>query len=282
MSQGMSGDTVMIDGHEAVDMGGSVYWATMNVGASNTSEDGNLFVWGDPTVRESNFFNYPGYSGGYYTLEYNQWWAEKYSQIRYIDASAVYVETNEGYDTSVYIYKYVTANYPISFLDRSYSMTSEEISNIQFYINPGTVDYKNTLESIDDPANVHWGGGWRTPTYNEFLELKRNCYSISYGTSRDIYYQEVTGTYWISNINNNMIFLPNTNYMSSNVVSGTSTYQKWNTDTNSNVFFTFGMYDTIFGLSGHYTNTDTQISSTISISGQNRLSLYKVRPVHSK
>ena len=39
----------------------------------------------------------------------------------------------------------------------------------------GFVDYKTTLDPIDDVANMKWGGDWRMPTIAEFNELQRNC-----------------------------------------------------------------------------------------------------------
>ena len=39
----------------------------------------------------------------------------------------------------------------------------------------GDVDNKTTLEPIDDVAHVKWGGNWRIPTYDEFMELENEC-----------------------------------------------------------------------------------------------------------
>gem|GEM_PF-3734712 len=36
-------------------------------------------------------------------------------------------------------------------------------------------DGKTVLESEDDAASVNLGNGWRTPTFNEFKELRENC-----------------------------------------------------------------------------------------------------------
>jgi len=40
---------VTADGHQAVDLGLSVKWATMNYAANKTSETGGYYLWGDPT-----------------------------------------------------------------------------------------------------------------------------------------------------------------------------------------------------------------------------------------
>lgn len=38
----------MIDGHVAIDLGLSVYWASMDIGASEIGQPGDCFLWGDP------------------------------------------------------------------------------------------------------------------------------------------------------------------------------------------------------------------------------------------
>lgn len=39
----------------------------------------------------------------------------------------------------------------------------------------GFTDNKTILDSDDDAATVNWGGNWRTPTLDEWLELHNNC-----------------------------------------------------------------------------------------------------------
>lgn len=39
----------------------------------------------------------------------------------------------------------------------------------------GFVDYKMTLEPMDDAATVNWGKQWRMPTKDEFQELTEKC-----------------------------------------------------------------------------------------------------------
>ncbi len=59
---------LVIGGHEAVDLGLSVKWATCNVGASSPEEYGDYFAWGETTTKssytESNSTTY-----GLYTSE---------------------------------------------------------------------------------------------------------------------------------------------------------------------------------------------------------------------
>ena len=47
----VSDDTGKINGHEYVDLGLSVKWATCNVGASSPTEYGNYYAWGETTTK---------------------------------------------------------------------------------------------------------------------------------------------------------------------------------------------------------------------------------------
>jgi len=89
--------------------------------------------------------------------------------------------------------------------------------------NYGIVDDKTVLESDDDVAHVNWGGNWRMPTKEEFLELKNNCtwtqmvqggnniYKVTGPNGNSIYLPtagfypgsnvEVYGRYWSSSLN---------------------------------------------------------------------------------
>ncbi len=42
-------DATVVKSHQSVDMGGSVKWATMNVGAEEIQENGDYIIWGDGT-----------------------------------------------------------------------------------------------------------------------------------------------------------------------------------------------------------------------------------------
>ena len=44
----------MIDGHEAIDLGLSVYWASMDIGANETGQPGDCFLWGDPNGSKTH------------------------------------------------------------------------------------------------------------------------------------------------------------------------------------------------------------------------------------
>jgi len=57
------------NGHEYVDLGLSVKWATMNVGASSPEDYGDYFAWGETTTKTTyNWSNYKYCKGNEYTL----------------------------------------------------------------------------------------------------------------------------------------------------------------------------------------------------------------------
>ena len=58
----------VVDPHPFVDLGLSVKWATMNIGASQPHYPGNVYAWGE-TSGKSNYSpsTYKWYNGSYYT-----------------------------------------------------------------------------------------------------------------------------------------------------------------------------------------------------------------------
>lgn len=52
-SQSSKPTTGTINGHEYVDLGLSVKWATCNIGANSPSEGGNYYAWGETTIKSS-------------------------------------------------------------------------------------------------------------------------------------------------------------------------------------------------------------------------------------
>jgi len=71
----------------------------------------------------------------------------------------------------------------------------------------GKPDGLLTIEAADDAANVLWGEGWRTPTDEEWTELRQNC-AWQWTTLNDIAGYRVTSTK-----NGNSIFLPAAGYI---------------------------------------------------------------------
>lgn len=57
------------------------------------------------------------------------------------------------------------------------------------------------LKLVDDAANANWGGSWRMPTQEDFIELLTNCTIL-------IYSQNSVSGYKIEAPNGNWIFLP--------------------------------------------------------------------------
>ncbi|MCF0173672.1 MAG: BACON domain-containing protein [Bacteroidales bacterium] len=146
-----------VSGHQYVDLGLSVKWATCNIGAVNVTDAGSHFAWGETDVKDC------------------------------------YTEGNDGeykwglYDSSAAPdYGYTKYNYT----DGPYS-----------------------LLPADDPATVSWGSKWRTPSTQEFNELKDNtkC-KLKWTTMKDTEGNDVYGCLVTSRKNGNSIFLPVTGF----------------------------------------------------------------------
>lgn len=67
-------------GYTYVDLGLSVYWATMNVGATKPEESGNYYVWGEVTTR-TDYRNYQSTVVKY--IEWEQYTANLSTNYRY-------------------------------------------------------------------------------------------------------------------------------------------------------------------------------------------------------
>lgn len=80
--------------------------------------------------------------------------------------------------------------------------TMKKYNNNKSY---GIVDNKTVLDEEDDAASVNWDFPWRTPTYEDFDELYKNC-TWKWKTKNGAYGYLVTGP------NGNTIFLPAAGY----------------------------------------------------------------------
>lgn len=122
-------------GAKAVDLGLSVKWANMNIGATSITSSCGYFAWGETSDRNTayNKYNYK-YYGKITTLNFDGSAVEVYGYSKYILQSQA---GGNGYD-------------------RLY-------------------DNKNTLDIDDDAAFQNWGGKWRMPTKDEFQELIDKC-----------------------------------------------------------------------------------------------------------
>lgn len=143
-------------GVEAVDLGLSVKWANMNVGAESVTDYGDYFAWGETEGYKSGKNNFSGSTYKYYMIT-----TEKYTDKDGFEVT----ENKEG------LTKYVADGY------RGYD---------------GFRDDKETLDIEDDAANANWGGEWRMPTSKEIGELINKC-SWQWGTLNNVWGYKVIG-----------------------------------------------------------------------------------------
>lgn len=87
-------------------------------------------------------------------------------------------------------------------------------------------DGKTVLEPEDDAASVNLGNGWRTPTFNEFKELRENC-TWAWTTRNGVNGMLVTGP------NGKSIFLPGGGWYTKTTLTGKTTYGSYWTATGS-------------------------------------------------
>lgn len=134
------------NGHEYVDLGLSVKWATCNVGADSPEEFGKYYAWGETAAYGEAPNAYPSDFMG---------------------------EENTGYTSLTVKTDYQEKTYKYSMgINNSY--TRYCYNDVHGVVNDG----KHVLEPIDDAASVNWGGYWRMPTYEEQKELLDNCYWV--------------------------------------------------------------------------------------------------------
>ena len=80
--------------------------------------------------------------------------------------------------------------------------TEKSITNYCTSSSYGKLDNKTQLHTFDDAAFANWGGNWRMPTFNEWIELKSKC-KWKWCKQNGVKGYKIT-----SNINGNSIFLP--------------------------------------------------------------------------
>ncbi|MBO4475673.1 MAG: hypothetical protein J5737_03005, partial [Bacteroidales bacterium] len=190
------------NGHEYVDLGLSVKWATCNVGATKPEEYGDYFAWGE-TVPKSDY-NWSTYK-----------WANG--------------DPNK-------LTKYCTYS--------PHWDSSEPIDN------------KTVLDPEDDAATVNWGGSWRMPTFDEWIELQFNC-TWTWTTQNGVKGRLVTGS------NGNSIFLP-----AAGIWLG-----------NNHTMESYGYYWSANTTGGYYGGFVKFNSAEINTSNTNRSQGQSVRPV---
>ena len=162
------------EGHEYVDLGLSVKWATCNVGAEKPEDAGLYFAWGETegytaNTSDGRLFDWANYKWMDHTI--NNWnGCTKY--------------TCEDGETSASWY--VGDTYIGTKVDGNW------IKNL------------TTLQPEDDAATANWGGSWRMPTKAEQDELRTDC-TWTWDSTKKGY--KVT-----SKKNGNSIFLPAAGY----------------------------------------------------------------------
>lgn len=87
-------------------------------------------------------------------------------------------------------------------------------------------DGKTVLEPEDDAASVNLANGWRTPTFNEFKELREKC-TWAWTNRNGVNGMLVTGP------NGKSIFLPGGGWYSNTTLTGKTTYGSYWTATGS-------------------------------------------------
>ena len=78
-------------------------------------------------------------------------------------------------------------------------------------------DGKTVLEPVDDAATANLGNGWRTPTFNDFKELREKC-TWAWTTRNGVNGMLVTGP------NGKSIFLPGGGWYTNTTLTGKNTY----------------------------------------------------------
>lgn len=86
-------------------------------------------------------------------------------------------------------------------------------------------DNKQVLDAADDAAAVIWGGAWRMPSKEEYMELRDKC--IWTWTTQN----GVDGYEVVSKVNGNSIFFPAAGFHVLNMYSGAGTYGMYWTNT---------------------------------------------------
>jgi len=134
-------------GHEWVDLGLSVKWATCNVGASSPNEVGLYFAWGETEPKQN--YTWENYKfrldGKYYSAVFSKYLT---------DTTCKKGETIH--------------NSEFSWASVSGDMDTKNGKH-------GIIDGRKCLDLCDDAARYQWGGKWRMPTRKECDELVSNC-----------------------------------------------------------------------------------------------------------
>ena len=200
------------NGHEWVDLGLSVPWASMNVGATAASESGIACCWANP-------YSSGGYSGDKWCV--NGTWVEVVQQNGNNVAILHYAKyTKYMVDDGGYQYPHYKTDTIRTIDDDGY----EHVEYRHTFIGDGL----NHIELQDDAARKIWGDKWRIPSKEEYQELIDNC------DFEKVMLNDVWGYKVKSRRNGKTIFFPVAKYISEEGNSGQS-YKYWTSDLYSTV-----------------------------------------------
>lgn len=157
-------------GHEYVDLGLSVKWATCNIGADKPEDSGDFFAWGETSPY-------------YESLDPLVWKEGKERGYNVNSSSDKYNNRSAVFGTKQPAPASTSAKYSIE------------------------TDAKKQLDPEDDAAHVNWGDNWRMPTMEECQELIDNCtweatirngvkgYEVKSKTNGNSIFMPTAGTY---------------------------------------------------------------------------------------
>ena len=181
-----------INGHEYVEMGDGLKWATMNVGASKPEDYGDYFAWGE-TAAKSDY----------------SWSTYKH------------IKTPSGIEVAVAdLWKYIS-KYTFADGQTSCSWYNSDGS----FIGDGKTDFKD-YNYADDAARQNWKSTWRTPTDAEWTAL-RNTDKFDWTWTADYEGTRVAGrivTSKVKGYEGNSIFLPAAGYRVGTSISNGGSY----------------------------------------------------------
>ncbi|MCQ2228062.1 MAG: fibrobacter succinogenes major paralogous domain-containing protein [Bacteroidales bacterium] len=177
------------NGHDYIDLGLSVKWATVNIGAEKPEDYGYYIAWGETTTitKES------------YLSDTYKYYAKRMT-AEAIPAVPAHTDA-DGFPVAA------TPEIPAQY-ETGYTKYVPS-SKASGYGYDGFSDDKTTLELSDDAANVNWGGSWRMPTYSEWKELQTKC-TWTRTTKNGVSGYKVTSN--IAGYTDKWIFLPAAGY----------------------------------------------------------------------
>lgn len=165
---------------EYVDLGGSVLWATKNLGALRIADEGDYYAWGETHPyyadgqRKTGTIGFAGdsptgwregFEGGYCQENYIKKFAER-QRYRLLGNYAV-DDPNIPQGPGIQVVPYDVGTYALVYEWKTgYSTYSSTLFGTSQYLGDAI-----TLKPEDDAATVKLGAPWRMPTGVEFNEL---------------------------------------------------------------------------------------------------------------